>query len=282
MSALFSPKEDLVFKLLFGDERHLDILTGFLKAALPLPDDEYTEISLVSPVLPTEFPADKLGILDVQARTRSGRLLDIEIQVVNHVALRQRILFYAARMITGQVAEGEPYTKIKPAAIILITDFELIKENRHYHNRYRLYDPETGSEFTGLLTISTLELPKLPGHPDGTPLWDWLEFMKTQDVEELNMLAEKNPDVGKAVTRLKELSADEKARALREAHEKARRDQVWLEAAAREEGWAKGREEGEARVQLSVARKALERNMSVEDIMELTGLSPDRIRTLLH
>jgi hypothetical protein len=79
MTPLFSPKEDLVFKLLFGDERHIDLLSGFLKAVLPLPGDDLAEISLISPTLPAEFPADKVGILDVQVRTRSGRLIDVEI-----------------------------------------------------------------------------------------------------------------------------------------------------------------------------------------------------------
>lgn len=35
------PKYDIVFKLLFGDERSLDILIQFLKAVLKVPHDEY-------------------------------------------------------------------------------------------------------------------------------------------------------------------------------------------------------------------------------------------------
>ncbi|MDR0634311.1 MAG: Rpn family recombination-promoting nuclease/putative transposase, partial [Azoarcus sp.] len=66
---LFSPKEDLVFKLLFGDARHIDILTAFLQAVLPLDEDEYEEVSLLSPTLSTEYPLDKLSILDVKVRT---------------------------------------------------------------------------------------------------------------------------------------------------------------------------------------------------------------------
>jgi predicted transposase/invertase (TIGR01784 family) len=235
--------------------------------------------------LPTEFPTDKVGILDVQARTRSGRLIDIEIQVEPHAALRQRILFYAARMITGQLGEGDFYGKIKPAIVILITDFKLIgdTENRRYHNRYRLHDSKTHSEFTDLLEIDTLELPKLPAHTDGTELWDWLEFMKTQDEEELNMLSEKNPEVGKAVARLRELSADEKVRALHEAYEKARRDRIWREESARKEGWKEGREEGERKARVSLARNALQMNLPVEDIVRLTGLSEAEIGSLrLH
>jgi predicted transposase/invertase (TIGR01784 family) len=274
MPSLFSPKEDLVFKLLFGDERHLDILVPFLKAILPLPEDEFVEISLLSPMLPTEFPADKQGILDVQVCTRSGRRIDVEIQVDPRGSLRPRVLFYAARMIAAQVGEGESYERIKPAIVILITDFELLgeAENQRYHHRYRLHDPDAHSEFTDLLEINTLELPKLPEHTDGTKLWDWLEFMRTQDEEELNMLSTRNPDVGKAVTRLKELSSDEKTRALHEAYEKARHDQKWFEQSAREEG--------EKNAQLAIARNLLKIGLPVEKIIEATGLSSAQIQSL--
>jgi hypothetical protein len=69
---LFSPKEDLVFKMLFGDARHIDLLTAFLQAVLPLDKDEYEEVSLLPPTSPTEYPLDKLSILDVKVKTKHG------------------------------------------------------------------------------------------------------------------------------------------------------------------------------------------------------------------
>ena len=46
-----SPKSDLVFKWLFGDDRHIDLLTGFLTAVLDLPADEYAEAGIVDPTM---------------------------------------------------------------------------------------------------------------------------------------------------------------------------------------------------------------------------------------
>jgi hypothetical protein len=37
---ILSPKNDFVFKLIFGDQRNTDILADFLKAALKLPAEE--------------------------------------------------------------------------------------------------------------------------------------------------------------------------------------------------------------------------------------------------
>jgi hypothetical protein len=54
MSDILSPRYDEVFKMLFGDEQNKDILTLFLKAALPLPQDDYEEIEFLNPFLPGE------------------------------------------------------------------------------------------------------------------------------------------------------------------------------------------------------------------------------------
>jgi hypothetical protein len=60
------PRSDLVFKLIFGDTRNIDILVSFLQAVLDLPADEYGEISIIDPNLRQESEDDKLGILDKQ------------------------------------------------------------------------------------------------------------------------------------------------------------------------------------------------------------------------
>ena len=106
------------------------------------------------------------------------------------------------------------------------------------------------------------------------------------------MLAEKNPEVGKVVRRLKELSADEEARALFEARDKARRDQLSREFSARvegerrgrkeglEEGERKGLEKGRKEERLALARNLLKMGFQIERIVEATGLSADEIQSL--
>ncbi|MDR1854915.1 MAG: Rpn family recombination-promoting nuclease/putative transposase, partial [Azoarcus sp.] len=95
---LFSPRRDIVFKMLFGSERSTDILTAFLKAILPLPGDEYAEVTILNPISLSDFPDDKTCILDVKVRTAKGRIIDVEIQVANEADLRERIVYYLAKM----------------------------------------------------------------------------------------------------------------------------------------------------------------------------------------
>jgi hypothetical protein len=70
-----------------------------------------------------------------------------------HGALRQRILYYAARMISKQIGESEQYARIEPAITMLITDFVLIQENARYHSRYRLPSRDRAKSFTARRSV---------------------------------------------------------------------------------------------------------------------------------
>ncbi|MDR2209074.1 MAG: hypothetical protein LBE22_08910, partial [Azoarcus sp.] len=108
--------------------------------------------------------------------------------------------------------------------------------------------------------------------------------------EELKMLAEKNPQIAKAVGRLQELTEDERERLLAESREKwewdmqARREHGIKKGReeGREEGLQKGLEKGREEGLLSVATAALKKNLPIEDIMALTGLSREKIQSLPH
>jgi len=265
---------DAMFKRIFGDERDVGPLVAFLQAALDLPPEDYAELSLVNPFLARDNPEDKLGILDVRLKTASGKNIDIEIQLNSVTEIRERIIYYLARMVTDQIGSGDDYQDITRSICILIADFVLIQENRSYHNRYRLYDPRTGSQFSDLFEVNTLELPKLPQDEDGTPLWDWLRFVGARRKEELDMLAEKNPQVGKAVAKLVELNADERARLIADSREKLRRDTASQLRSAEKEGLEKGRKE--------IARKLLDTGMPAENVAQITELSCEIIQTLRH
>ncbi len=269
---ILSPKSDLIFKLIFGDNRNIDILADFLQSVLDLPKVEYSHITIVDPHFRQETIDDKLGILDVKLHTKNGKIIDVEIQVSDVPQMRERILFYSSKMITEQIGKGGSY-KLKKVISIVITDYNLITENDTYHNKYLLYDKNTGSKFTDVLEINTLELPKLPIAEDHTMLWNWLQFLKSSDEEELAMLAQKSPQIEKAVGILKVLSQDERTRLLYEEREKARLDnQARLEGAFEQGGTSKA---------IRIAKNALKKNMPLHEIVAITELSYEEIEGIL-
>ena len=127
MRKLLSPKSDFVFKMIFGDQHNMDILGSFLQSVLDLAEDEYDRLSIVDPHLRKDSYRDKLGILDVKVHTKSGKIIDVEIQVSDIPQMRERIVFYTSKMITEQIRQGEGYNVIKKVVSILITDYRLIQ-----------------------------------------------------------------------------------------------------------------------------------------------------------
>ena len=119
-----------------------------------------------------------------------------------------------------------------------------------------------------IIEIHTLELKKLPDGADGTELYDWAKFIAADTEEELNMIAERNPQVAQAVVKLRELSADERARDLYERREKARRD------IAAEKRWALKQQA------LEIAKKLLELGLAIDSIVLATGLTHEEIEAL--
>jgi predicted transposase/invertase (TIGR01784 family) len=277
------PKSDVVFKLLFGDERNVDLLSDFLKSIFNLQDDEYSEITIVDPHLLRKHPEKKLGIIDLKVKTKSGKTIHVEIQLSDRPPMPERIVFYSAGMITEQLDSGEDYSLIKRVISILIVDYLLIPNNLRYHNRFTLYDPATSTEFTDLLEIDTIELPKLPKTRD-TYLWHWLRFLRAETMEDLDMVAQASPQLQKAVGKLLELSQDERARMLFEARVKEQRDIRALQHDAWEKGMAQGKvegmAEGEKKERIEIARKLLKRNMLINEIMEYTSIPREEIEKL--
>jgi predicted transposase/invertase (TIGR01784 family) len=86
------------------------MLTDLLKAVLDLPPGEYEKVEIVDPHLLREAAGGKLGILDVKLKTKSGRVIDIEIQVFPAPELKERIAFYISKMVTEQIGAGDGYT----------------------------------------------------------------------------------------------------------------------------------------------------------------------------
>jgi len=268
---ILSPLSDIIFKLLMGTEHSIEILTDFLLAVLNLSPDEYIDISITNPFLLQEYKSDKLGILDVKLKLKSGKVINIEVQVDPMPYMESRILFYVSKLITEQINESEQYDKIKRVVSIVITDHPLIKQSDNYHHHFRLCDSERNVILTDALEIHTLEVPKtrtLSADTENSQLLNWMKFFDAKTEEELNVLAEKNPVMKKATLRLVELSADEKARQLYEARLKERRDNY-----AREQGAIK-------QAKFEFAKNLIADGVSTEKIAIYTGLDHDEIEYL--
>jgi predicted transposase/invertase (TIGR01784 family) len=242
---LLSVKTDYIFKLIFGDQRNVDILGAFLGSVLDIPEEEYEQLIIVDPHIKKEMGDDKYGVLDVKVFTKSSGIIHVEIQRKVSTELRQRVVYGQSKMITEQMSSGDGWGIIKRAITILITEAEFVSGDEGYHHQFR-YRTKDGMELTDIVEINTLDLGRLPATDDSTELWNWLKFISSSDREEMKMLTKKGPQMKKAVGILMELSEDERIRKIAESREWARRDQAALIKDARNEGLAEGVELGKS------------------------------------
>jgi predicted transposase/invertase (TIGR01784 family) len=270
--AILPPKRDFMFKLVFGDPNCLDPLVAILQAVLPrLPEGEFESITFLDTHRNRQHEGDKLCVLDLCVRLTSGRMVNIEIQLLPTPGVLNRMQYYNAKMLIEQIHKGQPYDKMAQVVTIFILDHTVF-EDVEYHHEYRLACRKTGHEFPGTQEIRVLELPKLPAESDGTPLWKWLRFLMTKTREEMRELAQGDEAMTRAVAIVEKASADEKTRRLAFRRQLAETDMI-----SRIQG---GVERGRAENQAEVARRMLKKNMPLADIVDLSGLSEADVKRL--
>ena len=304
MDRIFPATNDVIFKKIFGDIKNKSVIKGFLSCILDLPEDEYDVLEIGNPVLNIDNGVDgKTGILDVKLRTKTEKVIDIEVQVAKVNYMRERILYYLSKLTVDQIGSGEGYDKIqKVVCIVIAADHILVKENDKLHNRYRLYDPETGSTFTDKMEINTLDLMKRADPKTVDPeVHEWVKFFNARTKDTLEMAqSSKIEAVKKAANIVLKVNADDKTRIEAEQRENAVRSyQTDMEASeekGRKEGIKEGRKEGikeglkEGRKEgikegckegkIEVVKSSLKIGLDYETISAITGLSVEEIEKL--
>ncbi len=275
MESLLSPTMDFVFKRLFGTDENRVVLQDFLNSVfMDAGQPKVAQVELLNPYLDKDLADDKLGIVDVRARTEGGTLIDVEVQVAPDPDFDRRTLYYWAKLFTGQITEGQAYWELHPTLTVNIVDFMMRPEST-CHTIFTLQERHSGRGFSDALTIHFLELPKfrrqeLVSHHR---LTQWLLFLTLNTPEQLEELAMDDPIMKQALTNLEWLSQDRATRERYEARQKALRDELSRMEGARRQGLKEGRFEES----LEVARKMLRAGVDLAQIMEWTDLTKDEL-----
>ena len=95
--------------------------------------------------------------------------------------------------------------------------------------------------------------------------------------QEYSYFKDKGGIMAEAVEHLWTLSADETLQELAMVKERHRKDQVAREQYVYEKGMKKGRQEGEQKGRQEAALKLIEKDMTIQEVCEITGLSEEEI-----
>lgn len=274
---IVSPKYDDFVRELF---RNLTVLRYFIRDILGLPEGTIRRIRIRNPYLRKSSRKKKLGIVDVLLELNDDTVLNIELQVKMVKRWDKRQLFYLAKVFVEDLPRGEDYSNLKKTIGISLLDFPL-NDRKTYHTVYLLRD-EDGNVFSDILQLHIIELGKeLAGEGQ---VEDWIRFFNVETEEDLKMIEAKtrNPGIQEAIQELRQFSLSRLLKARYEEHLKQVRDERAREEYVREEGEAKGREEGRAEGELSTLGELVEEGiLTIEEAAKRKDMTKEEFQKKL-
>lgn len=281
---------DYVFKKIFAKPENNIELKELLEAILNI---KINKVEVKNPEISKNYQDEKLGILDIRAHINDDTIVDIEMQVANVYTIINRNISYSSRIITEQLQVGDSYKFLKKIISINILGENLLKRNSYHSIAHLKFEKtekekyvdmgfkEEQEELTDKIEVHYIELKKFlkknPGISNKLEQWLWLIL---GEEEKVKMASKENKKIEKVVKDLDEMSADENERL--EAYK--RKLAVWdynvSIAEATERGKLEGVEEGKEEEKLEIAKKLKQKGMDTKAIMEVTGLTKEKIEKL--
>lgn len=275
-----NPRVDVVFHNLFGSIEHPQLTMSFVnsllgKAGLP----KAVELTIANPFQLARFIDQKESELDIMYRDENHREVQLEMQIMAHTGLEQRMLHNWTQMYQRQLLSGQEYYEHRPAISVWILD-EVLFGDETWIQIFRCRSEDTLRVLHDDLCIITIELPlwqklfKTGKEGILDPLGKWLYFLthaKGSDRDELlSRLGE--PTFEEAVDMIKEFSEEQKLRHaydMRENYERLVNTYIGT-----------GYKKGIQTERRNLARKLKATGMPLEQISALTELTIEEVGAL--
>ena len=104
--------------------------------------------------------------------------------------------------------------------------------------------------------------------------------MENPEGEETKRMAEKEKEIKEAIETLEDISSDEAKERIAELRQKYIMDTKSQLRTAEEKGLKKGLEEGIKSGKKEIAKKMLQKNIALETIIEITGVTEEEIEKI--
>jgi predicted transposase/invertase (TIGR01784 family) len=290
MKKYLDPKNDLMFKKVFGE--HKDLCISLLNSLLRFDGNErIVEIEYEATELVPEIFGLKNSILDVRCKDRNARQFIVEMQMDWTKDFQQRVLFNASKAYVRPLKKGEEYSFLQPVySLCLINDiFDKTPEAQNvFYHQYKIVNiVDTNKQIKGLEFVF-IELPKYTSANQGDQdYFDlWLRYLTEIDecAKEISPDLLGNEDIAKAIECAEEASLTPAELDIYDKVQDAIRSKKTLmrgaEEKGREEGKEIGREEGEKQKAIEIAKKMKQRGVPLEEIVEFTDLPVEEIEKI--
>jgi predicted transposase/invertase (TIGR01784 family) len=291
-----NPLNDYLFLKVMGEKGDEEQLCAFLNAVLGCQGQDAIEsLEIIeNRAITAEVIGDKTSILDVRARTGRGERVDIEVQLRNLGNMDRRSLFYWSLEFSRGMEAGQDYRETPNVIAINIVNYEFMPQVPVFHTSFHIWE-DTHREvlLTDALEIHFIDMVKFRRVEEKDIRHDalhrWLTWF---DKDSPQTLVEEVINMDRAIQKAQEkmvyISRDKEALRAYQMREMALSD--WtsgINHARREgiqEGIEKGRREGKLEGKLEekqeIARNLKAIGISLEQIVQITGLTEAQIREL--
>ena len=277
------PKNDVVFKKIFG--QHPNILMSFLNSMLPLAEGhEIVELEYLSPEMIPETFLEKFTSVDVRCRDSRGRQFLVEMQMNWTTAFKQRVLFNASKAYVTQAEKGFEYSHLKPVYALNLINQNYLPESPDYYHHYAVVHLQDNHEKLDGLEFVFVELPKFKSKNITEKRLQvlWLRFLTeiNEQAERISDELLENPEIQQAINFVYEASLSKEEKDLYDRNWDRISSEKTILTEVRAEGIAEGRAVGIAEGKIEVALNLIAAGVSMDIIMQATGLSRNEIEKL--
>ena len=240
---------------------------------LPLNEDELIEsLEYLPAELVPELPVLKHSIVDVRCVDMKGRQFIVEMQMIWTESFKSRMVFNASKAYVKQLGDAKKYKALQPVYALSLVNEIFNRTSLEFYHHYQIVNIEdTGQQIEGLEFVF-VELPKFKARNLTEKKLQvlWLRFLTEIDENTTEAPTDllESSEITEALENVK-TSAFTKAEL--EAYDKYW-DSIRVELTLQSGYYNKGLAEGELLKAYKTAIKGFAKNISINDLTELTEL----------
>ena len=295
MGRFINPFTDMGFKRIFGQEVNKNLLIDFLNDLLE-GEKRIIDITFLDKEQLGTTADDRSCIYDIYCENENGERFIVEIQNRGHRNFKERAIYYLSRAIANQGQKGPSWMfDLKAVYGVFFMNFHLDgRRQARFRTDIDLRDMRTNEPFSDKMRFIFLDLPAFTKDEETceTDFERWIYVLKNMEILQ-RMPFKARKSVFEELEKIADISALSKEDQEKYEHIiKVYRDNLVTEQWAIEQGFKKGHEKGHEKglqegIQigreeglLDAARGMKTKGYPLEDIVQITGLSPKEIQAL--
>jgi predicted transposase/invertase (TIGR01784 family) len=282
LGTFINPFTDFGFKKLFGSEKSKPLLISFLNDLLPI-DDKIIALDFKNIEKLGLLEEDRRAIFDIYCRDEKNNEFIVELQRAKQEHFQDRAAYYSSFLIQDQAKKGRWDFALTPIYFIGILDFSLASfDDNHYLHFGQITDIYSKKVMFKKLNFIYIEMSKFKKQESelANHLEWWLYFLR-ELVTFDDMPREFQGDIIEEAFNLAKLAnMSYEDRHAYELSLKYYRDFINVIDTAKKDGIEQGIEQGVELGIEKIALNLLQKNVDMNFIAEVTGLSAQTLALL--